>query len=157
MQPQGTEEGLPQLSGQSPLLRIGITCAAIVIGSAIVGSQLSTGNLSQVLPSVADEDDAGTLEDDSYAASGEEALGQSGEDITGGDIEAAEEVRDESGGEDREDLAEVTEQEPAEEPFADEREAARVGEAGDPAAAEPAADEPDDGEGGWIIGPTPDP
>ena len=157
MQPQGTEEGLPQLSGQGPLLRIGITCAAIVIGSAIVGSQLSTGNLSQVLPSVADEDDAGTLEDDSYAGSGDEVLGRSSKDIEGSDIEASEEVRDESGGEDSEDLAEVTEEESAEEPFANEREAAPEGEAGDPAAAEPAEEESDDGEGGWIIGPTPDP
>jgi hypothetical protein len=138
---------LRQLSGQNPLLRIGITCAAIIVGSAIIGSQLSTDNLFQAVPTVADEEDAGTHEDDTYAGSGNEFVE---EDQT----EAAEDMLDESGADGGEDLAEVADE--AEEPFANEDETAPEGQAGDPAAGESTEDESGDDEGSWIIGPSSD-
>ncbi|WP_162916538.1 hypothetical protein [Dongia deserti] len=60
------------MSGQSPLLRIGMTCAAIVVGSAIIGSQLSTStDVSRVSVDIADEEDAGAAEESAYASSEE--------------------------------------------------------------------------------------
>jgi len=140
------------LSGQNPLLRIGMTCAVIVVGSALIGSQLSTGTLSRAVPIIADEDDAGTREDDTHAGSGDEVVDEGSEEQT----EAAKDILDESADEDSENLAEVMDEESAEEPFADEDEIAPEGQAGDPAVGESAEDESGDGEGGWIIGPSSD-
>jgi hypothetical protein len=131
-------EGLPRLSGQSPLLRIGLTCAAIVVGSAIIGSQLSTGTPFRAVPTIA-EDDEGTREDASYAGSVEGGV----EDDSG---HAAESIPDEATDQESEELAEVTDEEPA----ADEDESALESSASDPAA----EDEPDDGESSWILGPS---
>jgi hypothetical protein len=143
---EGRSEGLPQLSGQKPLLRIGVTCAVIVVGSAIIGSQLSIGNLPQLAPTVADEEDGGTREDDTYTGSGSEFVDED-------ETETAEDMLEESSAEDSENLAEVTEE--SEEPFAKEGETV-PGQAGDAVAGDSTEDESGEGEDSWIIGPSPD-
>jgi hypothetical protein len=135
----------PQLSGQRPLLRIGVTCAAIAIGSAIVGSQLSTtGDLSRAASSAAEEEDAGPVANHEQAASDGEVLDENGGESAEDDAEAAENVAEEPTGAHGDDLAEATEDEPAPE-----------GEAG-AAAGEPAEEELEGGNNGWIIGPSSD-
>ena len=69
-----------------------MTCAVIVVGSALIGSQLSTGTLFRSVPIIADEQDDGAREDETYAGSGDEvAEGDSGERT-----DAAEDNPDES-------------------------------------------------------------
>lgn len=114
------------MSGHSPLLQIAITCAAIVIGSAIVGSQLSTsGNLSRVASGVADEEDAGVIEDADHEESYEETVDEDSEDA---DDYADSGDQSHDNGEDHH-LAELTDEEPDAETFGSDGEVMPEGEA----------------------------
>ena len=106
-----------------------MTCAAIVIGSAVVGSQLATtGSLSRLASGVSDEEDA-MVEEGGYAGPSQDP--EHGEDRSGD-----EEVRDE-------DVAE----EPSEDAAEDGSDDASEDESGalaEDESSDPAEDEPGD-------------
>jgi len=55
------------VSGNSGVVRIGLTCAAIVVGAALVGSMLSTSTFSPPTIGAAAEEPASATEDDARA------------------------------------------------------------------------------------------
>ena len=82
------------MSGQ--IVRIGVTCAAIVLGTALIGSQLSTsGKFVNLVPKSAEEDEAGAIEsadadDDARSGQDEELAEAETADERQADEESAE-------------------------------------------------------------------
>lgn len=130
------------MSGQSPLFRIAVTCAAIVIGSAVVGSQLATtGSLSRLASGVSDEEDD-MVGEGGYAGPSQDP--EHVEDRSGEDEARDEEVAEEPS----EDAAEDGSEDAPEDAFAaDDAEGSSEDEPGDLAEGEtsdPAEDETGD-------------
>ena len=113
------------MSGQQTLIKIAVSCAAIVLGSIVVGSQLSTGGVTSLVPKAAEEDKAGVVESDD----GDEANArdEQDEDVAEADDEGA------------------ADEEAAEEEMADESEIDE-GSDGDEVASEDAGSEDDSGQ-----------
>jgi hypothetical protein len=116
------------MSGQQTLIKIGAACAAIVLGSIVVGSQLG-GNVANLAPKSAEEDEAAAIDspeaDDTGARNEED--------------EETEEVADEDEADDTE-VAESADESASDE-AADEGEVAADEAEGDEEADEVAADE----------------
>ncbi len=124
-------EGSPHLSGPSPLLRIAWISAAIVIGAVVVGSQLSTGSLSRLLPPRHGDMDT----DPEEVSLDEPTADEYGAEDSGDDTEAEEAFLDESADETAGDDAEVSADEEEfapEDEFASEEDDGDEAEEGDP-------------------------
>jgi hypothetical protein len=114
------QQRIASVSGQGTLLRIAMTCAAIAIGSAVVGSQLATtGTPSRIASSVSDEEDD-LAEEGGYAGQGEGSdpvEDEPGDEAEARDEDVAEDASEDAAEDASEDAVEDVAEEAAEEAF----------------------------------------